>query len=116
MNWVQKLKDYNASKQHKSPAENDREADVEFLRLLEEEKAISEKTNPSFKAIPKFFFKKPKEKEDSLFHRVRQEARTRFLQNKTSEVLEKEDLEKLWFLLKENVSQPDDGTERINYD
>jgi hypothetical protein len=31
-------------------------------------------------------------------------------------VLEKEDLEKLWYLLKENVSQPDDGTERINYD
>jgi hypothetical protein len=54
--------------------------------------------------IPKFYFKKPKEKEDSLYHRVRQEARTRFLQNKTSEVLEREDLEKLWFLLKENVS------------
>ena len=33
-----------------------------------------------------------------------------------NEVLEKEDLEKLWYLLKEHVSQPDDGTERINYD
>ena len=116
MNWAQKLRNYNKSKDHKSPAENDREADVEFLRLLEEEKALSEKVNPSFKAIPKFFFKKPKEKEDSLYHRIRQEARTRFLQNKTSEVLEKEDLEKLWYLLKENVSQPDDATERINYD
>ena len=77
---------------------------------------MSEKVNPSYKAIPKFFYKKPKEREDSLYHRVRQEARTRFLQNKTSEVLEKEDLEKLWLLLKENVSGPDDGTERINYD
>ena len=28
----------------------------------------------------------------------------------------KEDLEKLWYLLKENVSPPDDGTQRINYD
>ena len=116
MNWVEKLKKYNEKKTHKSPAENDREADVEFLRLLEEEKALEEKKNPSFKAIPKFFFKKPKEKEDSLYHRVRQEARTRFLQNKTSEVLEKEDLEKLWYLLKEHVSMPEDGTERINYD
>ena len=71
MNWAQKLREYNKSKVHKSPAENDREADVEFLRLLEEEKAINEKQNPSFKAIPKFFFKKPKEKEDSLYHRVR---------------------------------------------
>lgn len=116
MNWVDKLKKYNENKPHKSPAENDREADVEFLKLLEEEKTLEEKKDPSYKAIPKFFFKKPKEREDSLFHRVRQEARTRFLQNKTSEVLEKEDLEKLWYLLKENVSQPDDGTERINYD
>ena len=41
---------------------------------------------------------------------------TRFLQNKTAEVLEKEDLEHLWYLLKEHLSQPDDGTERINYD
>jgi serine/threonine-protein phosphatase 2A regulatory subunit B'' len=79
MNWVDKLKKYNQGKTHKSPAENDREADIEFLRLLEEEKALSEKQNPSYKAIPKFFFKKPKEKEDSLYHRVRQEARTRFL-------------------------------------
>lgn len=110
MNWVEKLKQYNENKPHKSPAENDRDADVEFLRLLEVEKAKDERQDPTFKAIPKFFFKKPKEKEDSLFHRVRQEARTRFLQNKTSEVLEREDLERLWFLLKENISHPQDGT------
>jgi len=71
MNWVEKLKVYNEGKPHKSPAENDRDADVEFLRLIEEERSINEKNNPSYKAIPKFFFKKPKEKEDSLFHRVR---------------------------------------------
>lgn len=71
MNWVEKLKVYNEGKSHKSPAENDRDADVEFLRLIEEERALNEKNNPSYKAIPKFFFKKPKEKEDSLFHRVR---------------------------------------------
>ena len=65
------MKAYNSEKQHKTPADNDREADVEFLRLLDEEKAIAEKTDPSYKAIPKFFFKKPKEKEDSLYHRVR---------------------------------------------
>jgi hypothetical protein len=31
-------------------------------------------------------------------------------------VLDKEDLEQLWYLLKEHVSLPEDGTERINYD
>ena len=116
MNWVAKLKKYNEDKTHKTAADNDRDADEEFLQLLDDEKSHAEKKNPSYKAIPKFFFKKPKEREDFLFHRVRQEARTRFLQNKTSEVLEKEDLEKLWYLLKENVSLPDDGTQRINYD
>ena len=39
MNWVDKLRAFNQNKQHKTPAENDREADVEFLRLLDEEKA-----------------------------------------------------------------------------
>jgi serine/threonine-protein phosphatase 2A regulatory subunit B'' len=90
--WAQKLKRYNTAKPHKTPAENDREADVEFLKLLEEEKNNEESMNPSFKTIPKFFFKKPSN-ENSIYFRTRQEARTRFLQNKTAEVLEKEDLE-----------------------
>ena len=42
--------------------------------------------------------------DDSLYFKVRQEARTRFLQNKTAEVLEKEDLEQLWHLLKDHLS------------
>ena len=42
-------------------------------------------------------------------------ARTRFLHHKTSEILDKEDLEKLWTLLKDNISPPNDMKERINY-
>lgn len=114
-NWVEALKKYNDGKPHKSPAENDREADIEFLKLLEDEKRLEEEKNPTYKNIPRFFYKKPNN-ENSLYFRVRQEARTRFLQNKTAEVLDKEDLEQLWYLLKEHVSLPDDGTERINYD
>ena len=57
--WIAKLKNYNQKREHKTPAENDREADVEFLKLLESEKNVEEKQNPSFKTIPKFFFKKP---------------------------------------------------------
>lgn len=115
--WAEKLKRHIkcSEKPHKTPAENDREADTAFLKLLEEEKQTDETKNPSFKSIPKFFFKKPSN-ENSVYFRTRQEARTRFLQNKTAEVLEKEDLEQLWHLLKQHLSQPDDGTERINYD
>jgi len=40
--WVQKLKKFNEGKAHKSAAENDREADIEFLKLLEEEKNLDE--------------------------------------------------------------------------
>lgn len=57
--WVQKLKAHTNALPHKTPAENDREADVQFLKLLEEEKALEESANPSFKQIPKFFYKKP---------------------------------------------------------
>jgi hypothetical protein len=42
-------------------------------------------------------------------------ARTRFLHHKTAEILDKEDLEKLWNLLKDNISPPNDMKERINY-
>lgn len=68
--WVQKLKGFNEGKAHKTAAENDREADIEFLKLLEEEKNIEEKRNPSFKTIPRFFFKKPTN-ESSLYFKVR---------------------------------------------
>ena len=70
LNWVESLKAYNATKEHKSPAENDREADIEFLKLLEEEKQLEEEKNPSYKTIPKFFYKKPSN-ETSLYFRVR---------------------------------------------
>ena len=76
--WVQKLKKFNEKQTHKTAAENDREADIEFLKLLEEEKQKDEERNPSYKTIPRFFYKKPSN-ENSLFFKVRQEARTRFL-------------------------------------
>ena len=47
---------------------------------------------------------------------IQKEARSRFLHHKTAEILDKEDLEKLWDEIKANISLPDDGNERINYD
>lgn len=76
--WIDKLKAYNKTLPHKTPVENDRDADQKFLKLLEDEKQAEESQNPTFKQIPKFFFKKPTG-DESLFFRVRQEARTRFL-------------------------------------
>ena len=65
--------------------------------------------------------KNPSPTKITLTSKVRQEgnslmvARTRFLHHKTSEILEKEDLEKLWNLLKDHISPPNDMKERINY-
>jgi len=42
-NWADKLKKYLGTKQQKTPAEYDREADVCFLDMLEEEKRREEK-------------------------------------------------------------------------
>jgi serine/threonine-protein phosphatase 2A regulatory subunit B'' len=114
MRWVDALRSFTASKPQKSTGENDKETDILFLQMLEEERKLEEASNGSFKMIPKFFYKKTKE--SPLYLKLRQEARTRFLQNKTAEVLDKEDLEQLWYLLKEHTSLPEDGTERINYD
>ena len=36
--WVDKLKAYNKTLPQKKPAENDREADIHFLKLLETER------------------------------------------------------------------------------
>lgn len=116
MAWVNALKSYLQDHQpHKSPVENDREADQIFLRLLEEHNERERQASSSYASIPKFFFKKP-QLESPIYIKLRQEARTRFLHNKSAEILDKEDLEQLWYLLRDHTSYPDDGTERINYD
>ena len=115
MNWVDCLKQFLKDKPRKTALENDREADIAFLKLLEEEKELEKQRNESYKKIPRFYFKKP-QLENPIYLKLRQEARTRFLHNKSAEILDKEDLEKLWYLLKNNTSFPDDGSERMNYD
>lgn len=57
--WVEKLKKSNSALPHKTPAQNDRDADEKFLQLLDDEKTKEEAQNPTFKSIPKFFYKKP---------------------------------------------------------
>lgn len=114
-NWVQALEKFLEGKPKKSAIENDREVDIYFLRLLEEQKEEEKRRDETYNKIPRFFFKKP-QLENEIYMKLRQEARTRFLHNKSAEILDKEDLEKLWYLLKANTSFPDDGTERMNYD
>lgn len=118
INWIDSLKKYvenNPSK--RSMKEIEEETDKYFLEYMEQYKNEQLKLEPSLKKIPRFFQKNAySETNNLLYSKVRQEARTRFLHHKTSEILDKEDLEKLWQLIREHVSPPDDNTDRINYD
>ena len=117
--WVECLRKYFEGKNPKSAIENgktysDREADIAFLNLLDKEHEEAKNKIKTYEKIPRFFFKKP-QLENPLYLKLRQEARTRFLHNKSAEILDKEDLEQLWYLLKENTSFPDDGSERVTF-
>ena len=118
IDWAESLRKYveqNPSK--RSMKEIEEETDKYFLGYMEEYKKKQLEIEPSLKKIPRFFQKNSlNENYNLIYSKVRQEARTRFLHHKTSEILDKEDQEKLWLLIREHISPPDDGTERINYD
>ncbi|CAD8060591.1 unnamed protein product [Paramecium primaurelia] len=115
IDWVSTLKKFVDSKQQRTAQEIDDETDQQFLDYIEQARKKEQEEDPSYKKIPKFFQKASVTNENQLSFRVRQEARTRFLNHKTGEILDKEDLEKLWTELKNNISPPDDKKERINY-
>jgi hypothetical protein len=54
-NWAERLQAYNAGRKEKTASETDREANVEFLRLLQEEQDQEQSRDTSFQVIPKFF-------------------------------------------------------------
>ena len=114
IDWLSTLKDFVSSKPQRSIQEIDAETDAYFLKFIQDEKEFKNKGDASFKKIPRFY-QKSNLNESPLSFKIRQEARTRFLHHKTAEILDKEDLEKLWTLLRENISPPDDEKERINY-
>lgn len=95
----------------------ERQTDEEFIAHMESLAQAKRKTDPSYQTVPKFFNAQALDKEsNSIYNAIQREARSRFLQNKTAEILDKEDLEKLWEEIRSSSSPPDDGTERINYD
>ncbi|KAL7648208.1 UNVERIFIED_CONTAM: hypothetical protein RMT77_000111 [Armadillidium vulgare] len=70
----------------------------------------------SYNAIPKFYFKLPSV-DDHLRLKLREESRSVFLQRKSQELLDNEDLKDLWVLLERHQSPPNLGGDEqmINY-
>lgn len=72
--------------------------------------------NPSYAVIPVFYHKLPKSS-DRLAQKIREEARTLFLQKRSRELLDNAELKMLWNLLQKNFTPPAINNEQfISYD
>lgn len=70
----------------------------------------------SHSVIPVFYHKLPKNT-DALGQKLREEARTLFLQKRSKELLDNNELKALWALLEKNYTQPTINNEQlISYD
>eukprot|EP00741_Cyanophora_paradoxa_P004849 tig00000836_g4704.t1 len=97
-----------------SAAEADAEVETNIRKIFEKMKARQTEKDPTLAAIPRFFFKKNPGKSE-LQMQFRKEVKNRFLQRKSKELLDQEELENLYYLLKANVAPPE-IQERINYE
>ncbi|XP_031626313.1 serine/threonine-protein phosphatase 2A regulatory subunit B'' subunit gamma-like [Contarinia nasturtii] len=74
------------------------------------------KKNDSYRVIPFFYHKLPKST-DILAQKLREEARTLFLQKRSKELLDNNELKTLWNILQKNYTQPNINNEQfISYD
>lgn len=72
--------------------------------------------NSTYKTIPIFYHKLPKNS-DNMAQKLREEARTLFLQKRSKELLDNNELKVLWGLLEKNYTMPAMNTEQfISYD
>ena len=118
IDWISSLKNVVMNdKRNRAPKDIEQETDKLFLSYMQGYVDKKQSHDETYQTIPRFFNKKLLEKNTpSLHNLIQREARSRFLHHKTTEILDKEDLETLWEEIKNNVSPPEDGTERLNYD
>lgn len=81
-----------------------------------ESQEIENNCTGTYKVIPYFYSKLPKS-HDLLAQKLREEARTLFLQKRSKELLDNNELRTLWSLLQKNFTPPSINNEQfINYD
>ncbi|KAE8289639.1 Serine/threonine-protein phosphatase 2A regulatory subunit B'' subunit gamma [Larimichthys crocea] len=66
----------------------------------------------SYKNIPRFYYRLPAE-DEVLLQKLREESRAVFLQRKSRELLDNEELQNLWFLLDKHQVPPVSGEEAM---
>ncbi|XP_033120249.1 serine/threonine-protein phosphatase 2A regulatory subunit B'' subunit gamma-like [Anneissia japonica] len=120
MDWVTSLKTYNSSKAQKTDSEKKLEEEkcektFEDLYLKFKGQPKEEK-DASYAAIPRFYYKLPSE-DETLLQKLREESRAVFLQRRSRELLDNEELQNLWFLLDKHHTPPMVGEDQmVNYE
>ncbi|XP_054262977.1 serine/threonine-protein phosphatase 2A regulatory subunit B'' subunit gamma-like isoform X1 [Macrosteles quadrilineatus] len=99
---------------HKSERKSEEEYFLEFYNQLNPKKNVVD--DQSYSAIPRFYYKVPKE-EELLPHKLREDARAMFLQMRTRQLPDNNELKALWILLDKHHSPPPSNEEQmINYE
>ncbi|KAB0803162.1 hypothetical protein PPYR_00132 [Photinus pyralis] len=88
-----------------SPEELLKEEDDYFKKYMNEWNNIGKKPNP--KGIPQFYWRLPKEN-DVLQQKLREETRSSFLQRRSHNLLDNNELKALWMLLDHYQTSPND--------
>eukprot|EP00112_Aurelia_sp_Birch-Aquarium-sp1_P015360 Seg3398.4 transcript_id=Seg3398.4/GoldUCD/mRNA.D3Y31 product="Serine/threonine-protein phosphatase 2A regulatory subunit B'' subunit gamma" protein_id=Seg3398.4/GoldUCD/D3Y31 len=132
MNWADSLRKHNAKVKELKEKENkptktaeeiakeDEELFKQFYEKCktstcknEDEHAKEDELKPQ---IPRFYFKLPSE-DDALQQKLREESRAVFLQRRSRELLDNDELHELWNLLEKHQTPPSVGDEQmINYE
>ncbi|XP_018561754.1 serine/threonine-protein phosphatase 2A regulatory subunit B'' subunit gamma-like [Anoplophora glabripennis] len=85
-------------------SKNEKIEESHFQQYLQE---WGVKTEPS-QGVPKFFNKIPKETEQPLRSKLREESRSNLLKRRSQQLLDNNELKELWVLLDRNQSFPDE--------
>lgn len=110
------LKKYNNNAEKKDPEKQKAEEVEVFTKLYTEMRGPKENEDQSYDVIPKFYFKLPGE-DEILLQKLREESRAVFLQRRSRELLDNEELQNLWFLLDKHHTPPMVGEDQmINYE
>lgn len=116
-----------ATEQSETPSDENVDEIILFEKYYNELKAPSTKLREqllssnkqlmsSYQTIPQFYHRLPKNN-DCLAHKLREEARTLFLQKRSKELMDNNELKGLWALLEQNYTMPPINTEQyISYD
>uniref|UniRef100_S4RUQ9 Protein phosphatase 2 regulatory subunit B''gamma n=1 Tax=Petromyzon marinus TaxID=7757 RepID=S4RUQ9_PETMA len=77
----------------------------------------TKREDKTLKAIPRFYYRQLPGEDELLLQKLREESRAVFLQRKSRELLDNEELQNLWFLLDKHQTPPMIGEEQmINYE